>query len=133
MAHVEDHDEMLRRSGLAKEIFNEHAHTERAGKGIEMLEGRESVLDGAGRPDVVALAKMDDEIAEGNVLGGFKSALDLVHGVDARDFSGVQHVDSRRAGATHFRDRVERGVHGERLKRIGAEPCTKLGHVLAAV
>jgi hypothetical protein len=34
--------------------------------------------------------------------------------------------------STHFAIGVERGVHGERLKRIGAEPCTKLGHVLAA-
>ena len=80
----------------------------------------------------VALAEMDDEVAEWNVLGGFKSALDLVHCVDAARLLRMKHVDAGRAGATHFSIGVERSVHGKGLKRIGAEPCAEFGHVLAA-
>ena len=66
------------------------------------------------------------------MLGGFERALDLVHGFDAAGLVGVQHIHSRRAGAAHLAVREERGVHGEGLERIGAEPLGQLGDVLAA-
>ena len=61
-----------------------------------------------------------------------EGALDLVHGVDAAGLLGVQHIHRGRAGAAHLAVGKERGVHGEGLERVGAEPLGQLGHVLAA-
>ncbi len=75
---------------------------------------------------------MNNEIAQRDVLGGFKRALDLVHGVDAAGLVGVQHIHSRRAGAAHLAVREERGMHGKGLERIGAEPLGQFDDMLAA-
>ena len=68
----------------------------------------------------------------GNLLGGFEGALDLVHGVDAARFFRMKQVDGGRAGAAHLAIGKHGRVHGERLERIGAEPLGQLAHVLAA-
>jgi len=68
-------------------------------KGAEMLKGGDGVLDGAGRPAVIALAEVNDEVAKGDGFGGFEGALDFVHGVDAAGFLRVQQVDGGSAGA----------------------------------
>ena len=54
---------------------------------------------------------MHNEVAEGDLLGGFQGALDLVHGGDAAGLLRVQQVDGGRAGAAHLAVGVERGVH----------------------
>ena len=102
VAHFENDDQMLGSGGLAEQIFDQQADAERAGKGAQVLERGERKLDGARRPGIVALAEMDDEIAQRDVLGGFERALDLVHGVDAAGLVGVQHIHPRRAGAAHL-------------------------------
>ena len=125
-------DQMLRRGGLAQEIFDQQAHAERARKGAQVLERGDGKLDGALRPRIVALAEMHHEIAQRNVLGRLERALDLVHGVDAAGFFRVQHIQAGRAGAAHLAVGIKRGVHGKGLKRVGAEPLGQLHHLLAA-
>jgi hypothetical protein len=75
---------------------------------------------------------MENEVMEGDVLGGFKGALDLVHGVDAAGFVRVQQVNCRCAGTAHLVIGKERRMHRPGFKRIGAEPSGKLCDVLAA-
>jgi hypothetical protein len=52
---------------------------------------------------IVPLAEMDHEIAQGDVLGRFQCALDLIHGVDAPGLVGVQHIHAKTAGCGPFR------------------------------
>lgn len=112
VADAEDFDQVLGGGGFAGKVFDEQAHAKRTGKGAEVFEGGEGVLDGARGPAVIALAEVEDEVAKGDLLGGFEGALDFVHGVDAAGFLRVQHVDCGSAGAAHFAVGKERGVHG---------------------
>ncbi len=82
--------------------------------------------------DVVFLAKMDDELFEGDVFGGFEGALDLVHGVDAAGFLRVHDVDGGSAGAAHLAVGIERRVHGKGFERIGGEPGGQFRDMFAA-
>ena len=132
VAHLEDDEQVGRRGGLAGEILDEQADAKGAGKGAEVFEGVDGELDAALGPAVVAHAEVEDEVAEGDLLGGFEGALDLVHGIDAAGFLRVQDVDGGRTGAAHLAVREERGVHGKGLERVGAEPGGQLGDVLAA-
>jgi len=121
VADAEDFNQVAGGCGFAEQVFDEQAHAERMGEGAEVFEGRERVLDGAGRPSVFTLTEVDNEVAEGDGLGGFESALDFVHGVDAARFFGVEQVDRGRPGAAHFAVGIERGVHGPGFQGIGAE------------
>ena len=49
--------------------------------------------------------------SDGDVLGGFQRALDLVHGIDAAGLVGVQHIHARRPGAAHLAVGIQRSVH----------------------
>jgi hypothetical protein len=102
VTHLKDLDQVLREGGLAGEVFNEEADAKGTGKGAKMLEGGLSMLDGAEGPAVVSLAEVDDEVAKGDLLGGFEGAFDLIHGGDAASFFRVQNVNSRSSGAAHF-------------------------------
>ena len=123
---------MLRRGGLAQQIFHEQAYAERPRKGAQVLQRGERIFNGARRPLIVAFAKVHHKIAQRNVLRRFERALDLVHGVDAPRLLRVQHIHPERAGTAHFAVGIKRGVHRKGLERVGAEPLGQLGHVLAA-
>src|ERR1035441_8266871 len=97
-----------------------------------MFQGGDSVLDAAHRPSVVAFAEVENEVAELELLGGFKGALEFVHGIDAAGLVGVQKIDGGSAGAAHFTVREERRMHGKGFKRVGAEPIGELGAMFAA-
>ena len=64
-------------------------------KGFEMLDSSEGVLESAGVPGIVFLAKVQDAGVDGDLLGGLEGALDLVHGGDALGFFGVDEIDVR--------------------------------------
>ena len=71
VAHLQDDAKMIGGGGLAEQVFNQQADAERAGKGAEMFQSGDGILDAARRPGVVALAQMHDEIAERNVTRQF--------------------------------------------------------------
>src|ERR1035437_2288315 len=75
---------------------------------------------------------MHDEVAEGDVLGGFEGALDLVHGGDAARLVRVRQIDGGSAGAAHLAIGIKRGVHRPGLEGIRAEPRSQLTDVFAA-
>ena len=64
VAHFKNGGQMLGSGDLAEQIFDQEADAERAGKGAQVLERGGRKLDGARRPGIVALAEMDDEIAQ---------------------------------------------------------------------
>ena len=72
VAHFENGHQMLGGGGLAEQILDQQADAQRTRKGAEVLESGERILDGARRPGIVALAKMNDEIAQWNVLGSIR-------------------------------------------------------------
>ena len=123
---------MIGSCGFAEQVFNQQADAERASKGAQVFECGVRELDGTRRPRIVSLAKMDDKVAEWDVLGGFKRAFDFVHGINAASLFRVQDIYSGSAGAAHLAVGIKRGVHGEGLKRVGTEPLSQLGHMLAA-
>ena len=123
---------MLGGGGLAEQVFDQQADAERAGKGAQVFERGDGVLDGARRPAVVAFAEMHDEIAKGMCSAASRARLISSMASMRRDFSGCSTLTRGRAGAAHFAIGKERGVHGKRLKRVGAEPLGQLGDVLAA-
>src|SRR5271157_1741684 len=75
---------------------------------------------------------MDDEILEGDGVGGFEGALDLIQGVDAAGLFRMEEVDGGSAGAAHFAVGKERSVHGPGGDGVGAKPGGEFGDVLAA-
>ncbi len=81
---------------------------------------------------VVAFAEVEDEEAEGDLLGDFEGALDLIHGVDAAALLGMDDVDGGGSAAAHFKVGKQGRVHGKRLDGIGAEPVRQFADVGAA-
>ena len=65
------------------------------GEGLEVLDGGEGVFEGADVPGVVLMAEVEDDGLDGELLGGFEGALDLVHGVDAAGLFGVDEIEVR--------------------------------------
>lgn len=131
VAHLKDGDEVAGGGGLADEVFNKKAHAEGTGKCTEVFEGGNGVLNGAQRPSVVAFAQVEDEVAEVDLFGAFKSALDFVHGVDPPRFLRMQKIDGWSAAATHLTVRKERGMHGKGFQGIGREPIAELGSMFS--
>ena len=123
---------MLRRRGLAQQVFHQQAHAERPRKRAQVFQCGERIFHGARRPLIVAFAKVHHKIAQRDVLRRFECTLDLVHGVDAPRLIGVQHIHRGRAGAAHLAVGIKRGVHRKGLERVRAEPLSQLGHMLAA-
>ncbi len=93
VAYTDDLEEVLGSGDLVLEVFEEDADTEGMGEGFEVLDGGEGVLKGAGVPEVVLVAEVEDDGLDGELLGGFEGALDLVHGVDAVGLFGVDEVE----------------------------------------
>ena len=102
VSHFKNERKMGGSCGLAEQILNQEAYAQRPCKGAEVLERGLRELDGTWRPGIVSLAEMDDEIAQRDVLGGFQSTFDLIHGIDAAGLLGVQHIDAWSAGPAHF-------------------------------
>ena len=132
VAGFEDFHQMLGGGGFAEQVLHQQTHAQRAGECAEVLESGEGVLDGARRPLIVALAEMDDEVAEGELLGGFQGALDLVHGRDAAALLRVQQVDGGRAGAAHLAVGIERGVHRKGVSGLERNHAASSVDLLAA-
>lgn len=76
-------EEVLGGGDFVLEVFEEDFDAEGMGEGLDVLDGGEGVLKGAGVPGVVLEAEMEGDGGDGNLLGGLEGALDLVHGVDA--------------------------------------------------
>ena len=102
---------MLGSGWLAQQIFNQQPDAERSRKGAQMFESGLSIFDGARRPGIRCVSQVNDQVAEGELIGGLQGALDLVHGVDAAGFFRVQKVDTRAARAAHITIGIERGMH----------------------
>ena len=93
VADVEDFEDVLGRGDVVLQILDEDADPEGVGEGFEVLDGGEGVFERAGVPRVAFVAEMKDAGGDGDLLGGFEGALDLVHGGDALGFFGVDEVD----------------------------------------
>jgi hypothetical protein len=93
VADLEDFEDVLGAGDVVLEVFDEDADAEGVGEGFEVLDGGEGVLKGAGVPGVVFVAEVEDAGGDGDLLGGFEGALDLVHGGDAVGFVGVDEVE----------------------------------------
>ena len=132
VAHFKNGDEVLGCGGIAEQVFDQDAHAQWMRKGAEVFERGKSVLNGARRPGVFALAEMDDEIAQRDVLGRFECALDFVHGFNAAGFFGMDDIDTGSAGTAHLAIGEKRGVHGKGLKRVGPEPLGEFHDGIAA-
>lgn len=117
---------------LIEDVLSEQTHAQRLGEGVEMFESSQGVFLGARGPGVHALAEMDDEVFEVEVLSGFESPLDFVHSVDAARLFRMEHVDRVGAGAAHFPVGIERRVHRPWLEGVGSEPHSEFVDVLAA-
>jgi len=121
VADLDDFEEMLRGGDFVLQIFEQDAHAERVGEGFEVLDGGEGVFEGAGVPGLVLEAEVEDGGGDGDLLGGLEGALDLVHGVDAAGFLGVDEVERGGGVAGPVRVGEERLV--ERSGDVvGAEP-----------
>jgi hypothetical protein len=125
VAYADDFEEMLGGGDFVLKIFKEDADAEGVGEGLEVLDGGEGVLEGAGVPVVVLLAEVEGAGGNGDLLGGLEGALDLVHGGDAAGFFGIDEIEIRGdvagplgVGAVADVERlVERGADV-----VGAEP-----------
>jgi hypothetical protein len=93
VAYADDLEEVLGGGDLVLEVLEEDADAEGMGEGLEVLDGGEGVLEGAWAPGVGALAEVEDDGLDGDLLGGLDGALDLVHGVDAAGFFDVDEVE----------------------------------------
>ncbi len=93
VADAEDLEDVLGGGDFVLQVFNEETDAERVGEGFEMFDGGEGVLEGAGVPGVAFVTEVDDAGGDGDLLGGFEGALDLIHGGDAVRFFGVDEVD----------------------------------------
>src|SRR6185437_14869616 len=83
VADVDDLDEMLRRGDGVGEVFEQQLHTERTGKGLQVFDRGQRVIERARVPAVVLAAEVQDARLDRNLLGGFEGALHLVHRGDA--------------------------------------------------
>jgi hypothetical protein len=92
---LDDFKEVLGGGDFVLEVFEEDADAEGVSEGFEVLNGCEGVLECASVPGVVLLAKMQGTGGDGDLLGGLKGALDLVHGGDAAGLFGVDEVQVR--------------------------------------
>jgi len=92
VADADDFEEMLWGGDLVLQIFEQDADTEGVGEGLEMLDGGEGVFEGAGVPGVVLAAEVEGAGGDGDLLGCFEGALDLVHGGDAGGLFGVDEI-----------------------------------------
>ena len=92
VADAEDFEQVVGGGDFVREVFEEDLDAEGVGEGFEVLDGGEGVLEGAEVPGVVFEAEVEGDGGDGDLLGGFEGALDLVHGVDAAGFFGVDAV-----------------------------------------
>ena len=129
---IQGSSEVLRRGGITGQVFDENADAERLCESAEVLEGGGCVFEGTHGEVVEVFAEVNDELLNRNVFGGFERTFDLVHGIDATGFFGMDEVDCGCSGATHFAIGQERGVHRQWLERIGGEPGGEFGDVFAA-
>lgn len=83
VTHVEDLKDVLGCGDIVLQIFDEDFDSERVSEGLEVFDGGEGVVDGRGVPGIVFEAEMEGDGGDGDLLGGLKGSLDLVHGVDA--------------------------------------------------
>ena len=103
------------------QVFEQNLHAERMGEGLEMLDRRERVFEGAGVPGFVLESEVERDGAKWDLLGGFDGALDLVHGVDAAGLFWVDEVERGSDVAAPLGVGIERLVErGGNV--IGAEP-----------
>jgi hypothetical protein len=93
VADAEDFEDVFWSGDFVLQVFDEDADAEGVGEGFEVLDGGEGVFEGAGVPGIALLAEMEDAGVDGNLLGGFEGALDLVHGSDAVGFFGIDEID----------------------------------------
>jgi pseudomonalisin len=127
-----DLHQVLGRGRLADQVFRQQANSKRLRKSIQMLKRGQSMLQAARRPGVGSLAQVHHQIFKVKMLGCFKRALDLVHGIDAARLFRMQQVDRWCSRAAHLAVRIERRVHRPALQRIGGKPAGQLLHMLAA-
>ena len=93
VADLEDFEKVLRCGDLVLKILKQDADAEGVREGFEVLNGSEGVLEGAEVPGVVLVAEVEGAGGDGDLLGGLKGALNLVHGRYATGLFGVDQIE----------------------------------------
>ena len=93
VTYVKDFEDVFGGGDFVLQVFDEDADAEGVGEGFEVLDGGEGVFQCSGVPRVVFVAEVEDAGGDGDLLGGFEGALDLVHGGDAMGFVCVDEVE----------------------------------------
>lgn len=94
VADPEDLEEVLGGGDVVGEVFEEQLDAERGGEGLEVFDRGEGVFEGARAPGIVLHAEVEDDGAEGDLLGGLDGALGLVHGQNALGLFAVDEVEA---------------------------------------
>ncbi len=129
-----DHlDQPVRRRKFVRNILQEDAYAQRLGKGPQVLDGGHRRLELLFAETLVRRSEMLHQETERNLLGNFKGALDLVHGVDARCAVGGGNVDRRRPCPSPLVVRVQRRMHRIERYPAAAEPVSNFFHVRFAI
>ena len=131
VARLEDVEEMLRCGDFILNVFEQKAHTERCGKGLQVLDNGNGVLDGEFIPCRLIEAEIDHGGSERDLLRGLDGALDLVHGGDAGLFALGDEVKIRRyvAGPLDVIAVGEiDGLMQHRAHVVRAEPVSEFAH-----
>lgn len=123
VAYTKDFEQMLGSGDFILQVFKQDFDAERLGEGFEVLDCGEGIFEGAGVPRLVLEAEVERNGAEGDLLGRFDGALDLVHGIDAAGLFGVDEVERRGDVAAPLgvgvEGLVERGTDVIRAKPVG--------------
>ncbi len=127
VADLDDLEQVLGGGDFVLQILEEDLDAERVGEGLEVLDGGEGVLEGAGAPGFVLLAEVEGDGGKGNLFGGLDGALDLVHGLNAAGLLDVDEVDGGGDVAGPVSVGVERLVEGGG-DAGGAEPVGYFAH-----
>ncbi len=95
VAHADDLEEMFGSGDLVLKILEQDADAEGMREGFEMLDSGEGIFEDANVPGIILVAEVEDDGLDGELLSGLEGAFDLVHGVDATGFFGVNEVEVR--------------------------------------
>src|SRR6202021_3399834 len=108
-------------------------YTQRLGKCPQVFDGSHGRLELLITETFIRRSQMLHQEPEWNLVGNFKGALDLVHGLDARGPGDRCQVDRRRAGTAPFIVGVERRVDRVEWNAAAAKPVGNLFDVSLAV
>src|ERR1700748_3792723 len=89
VADSHDLEQVDRLGYLILKVFEQDLDSQRPGKGLQMLNRGHGMLQRSRAPTVLALAKVQNQMTQRHLFGGFQGSFDLIHGVDAPGLFGM--------------------------------------------